>query len=581
MNPFADIRALVLDALGRLAADGALPPGLDVGPVTVEPPREASHGDMATNAAMALAKAAGMAPRALADLLCPLLAADPRVTAAEPAGPGFINLRLAPALWRAAARAALDAGPAFGRSTAGAGRRVNVEFVSANPTGPLHVGHARGAIFGDALAALLAFAGWEVTREYYINDGGAQVDTLARSAYLRYREARGETVEIAPGLYPGDYLRPIGAALAETYGDALMDRPEEDWLPQVRDFAMAQMMAMIRDDLALLDIRMDRFFSERSLYDTGLIEAALARLDRQGLIYVGTLEPPKGKAPDDWEPRPQTLFRSTAFGDDTDRPLKKSDGAWTYFAPDIAYHFDKIERGYDLLIDVFGADHGGYVRRMKAAVAGLREDRAVEIDIKLIQLVKLFKGGEPYRMSKRAGSFVTLRDVIEEVGPGVARFTMLTRRNDAPLDFDFEKALEQSKDNPVFYVQYAHARVASMLRLGAEAGLDVTDAGLARADLDRLEHPGQIALAKKLAEWPRLVEQAAASHEPHRVAFFLYDLAAEFHGLYNAARDAPALRVVQEGDAEGSRARLALSRAVAVVIAAGLGILGVTPMDEM
>jgi arginyl-tRNA synthetase len=581
VNLFAEMRTVVAEALGRLAAGGALPAGLDLSVVAVEPPRDPAHGDMATNAAMALAKPAGMAPRAIAEPLAAALAADPRVAAAEVAGPGFINLRLAPEVWRGAARDALEAGALYGRSDLGAGRRVNVEFVSANPTGPLHVGHARGAVFGDALAALLRFAGWEVTREYYINDGGAQVETLARSAFLRYREARGETVEIAPGLYPGDYLKPVGEALSDAYGDDLMDQPEESWLPEVRDFAIERMMDMIRADLALLGIRMDRFFSERSLYDTGLIEAALARLEERGLIYVGTLEPPKGKAPEDWEPRPQTLFRSTAFGDDTDRPLKKSDGSWTYFAPDIAYHFDKIERGYDLLIDVFGADHGGYVRRMKAAVAGLRGDRAVEIDIKLTQLVKLWKGGEPYKMSKRAGSFVTLRDVVEEVGADVTRFTMLTRRNDAALDFDFAKALEQSKDNPVFYVQYANARIASMLKAGAAAGLDVSNRALAAADLSALAHPDQIALARRIAEWPRTVEQAATHHEPHRVAFYLYDLASAFHALYNAARDEPGLKVVQEGDSAGSLARLALSRAVAVVIAAGLGILGVAPMDEM
>ncbi len=580
MNVFADIRTLVCDSLAALAAEGALPAGLDLAAVTVEPPRDAAHGDMATNAAMALAKPAGLAPRAIAQALAARLGQDPRVTHVGIAGPGFINLTLATQVWRDAVRAALVEGAGFGRARAGAGLRVNVEFVSANPTGPLHVGHTRGAVFGDALASLLAFAGWDVTREYYINDGGAQVDVLARSAFERYREAHGLEPQIAEGLYPGDYLAPVGQALADKFGRRLLDVPEDVWLPQVRPFAIAAMMDMIRADLALIGVRMDRFFSEASLYDTGLIEAALRRLQERGLIYTGVLEPPKGRAPDDWEPRPQTLFRSTAFGDDVDRPLKKSDGSWTYFAPDIAYHFDKVERGYDLLIDVLGADHSGYVKRMKAAVAAL-SDNAVPLDIKLCQLVKLYRNGEPFKMSKRAGTFVTLRDVVDEVGPDVTRFTMLTRRNDAALDFDFAKAVEQSKENPVFYVQYAHARAHSIRRTAAEAGVGTSDAALAAADFSALAHPAQLALARKLAEWPRQVEQAAASHEPHRIAFYLSDLASEFHGLYNLGRDDPALRVVQDGDNAANAARLALVRAVSVVIATGLGILGVTPLDEM
>ena len=590
MNLFADIRALVLDALAALQAEGALPADLDLSPVTVEPPRDAAHGDMATNAAMALAKAAKVNPRALAEALAAKLRADPRIDGAAVAGPGFINLSLSPEVWRGAVRAALRTGADYGRATFGAGRRVNVEFVSANPTGPMHVGHARGAVFGDALASLMAFAGWEVTREYYINDGGAQVDVLARSAHLRYREALGETVEIPAGLYPGDYLRPVGEALARAHGPALAAMEEDAWLPIVRPFAIDAMMGMIRDDLAALGVVMDRFFSEKALYDTGLIEAALAKLDAAGLIYVGALPPPKGKLPEDWESRPQTLFRSTAYGDDVDRPLKKSDGAWTYFAPDIAYHFDKVERGYDLLIDVLGADHAGYVKRMKAAVAALSGGR-VPLEVKLCQLVKLYKNGEPFKMSKRAGTFVTLRDVVDEVGRDVARFTMLTRRNDAALDFDFAKAVEQSKDNPVFYVQYAHARIASMRRqlVTVEHGahdaaiekLRFNNDALSQADLARLDHPAQLALARKLAGWPRQVEQAAAQAEPHRIAFYLYDLASDFHALYNLGRDEPALRVVQEGDPEGNAARLALSVAVSVVISAGLGILGVTPLDEM
>ncbi|MFV0474949.1 MAG: arginine--tRNA ligase [Pikeienuella sp.] len=580
MNLFAEIQTLVEAVLDALVAQGELKPGLDRAAVTVEPPRDAAHGDMATNAAMALARPAGLNPRALAGLLAPLLEADPRVEAAEIAGPGFINLRLSPELWLGAVSAALRAGADFGRSDAGAGRRVNVEYVSANPTGPLHVGHARGAVFGDALAGLLDFAGWKVTREYYINDGGAQVDVLARSAHHRYQEAHGREVEIAPGLYPGDYLAPVGEALRAKFGDSLLDAPEEEWLPLVREFAIGRMMDLIREDLAAFGVRMDLFQSEKALYSAGKIDAALKALEERGLIYEGVLAPPKGKTPEDWEPREQTLFRSTAYGDDVDRPVKKSDGSWTYFAPDIAYHYDKIERGYDLLIDVFGADHGGYVKRMKAAVAALSEGKT-PLDVKLCQLVKLFKNGEPYKMSKRAGTFVTLRDVVDEVGPDVARFTMLTRKNDAPLDFDFAKAQEQSKDNPVFYVQYANARVHSVLRAAAEQGIACDEATLAAADLSGLDHPAWVELAKKLAEWPRLVETAAHHHEPHRVAFYLYDLASVFHALWNRGRDETRLRFLQEGDEAGAPARLAAIRAVSVVISAGLGILGVAPVTEM
>ncbi len=444
----------------------------------------------------------------------------------------------------------------------------------------MHVGHVRGAVFGDALAGLLDFAGWDVTREYYINDGGAQVDVLARSAFERYREACGREPEIAEGLYPGDYLIPVGEALKARYGDALLDKGEDVWLADVRTFATEAMMAMIRDDLALLGVEMDSFFSEKSLYGTGRIEAAIAALDADGLIYEGTLEPPKGKLPEDWEPREQTLFRSTAYGDDTDRPVKKSDGGWTYFAPDIAYHYDKIERGYDELIDVLGADHGGYVKRMRAAVAALSQNR-VPLDVKLCQLVRLFKGGEPFKMSKRAGTFVTLRDVMDEVGPDVTRFVMLTRKNDAPLDFDFDKVLEQSKDNPVFYVQYAHARAQSVLTRAAEAGFAIADAALAGADLAGLGEPGERAVARKASEWPRMVEIAAANHEPHRIAFYLYELASDFHALQHQGKLDPALRFIREDAPAVTEARLALVRATQTIIAAGLGILGVTPMNEM
>ena len=580
MNLFSDIRAAVIDALGGLAAEGVLPAGFDSAGVAVEPPRDAAHGDMATNAAMVLAKPAGMAPRALAEALAAKLTGDARILSAEAAGPGFLNLRLAPGVWQAVIGAVLGEQANYGRSTLGQGARVNVEFVSANPTGPMHVGHVRGAVFGDALAGLLSFAGYEVTREYYINDGGAQVDVLARSAYERYREANGLDPEITEGLYPGDYLIPVGEALKEKYGDSLIDRPESDWLADIRLFATEAMMQMIRDDLALLRVRMDVFSSEKALYGTGKIEAAIEALRGLDLIYTGTLEPPKGKKPEDWEAREQTLFRSTAYGDDQDRPVQKSDGSWTYFAPDIAYHYDKVTRGFDLLIDVLGADHGGYVKRMKAVVAALSGAR-VPLEIKLTQLVKLWKNGEPFKMSKRAGTFVTLRDVVERAGKDVTRFIMLTRKNDAALDFDFDKVLEQSKDNPVFYVQYAHARVNSVLRKAQEAGIAADDATLIGADLALLGHDAELALVRKIAEWPRLVEIAARGQEPHRIAFYLYDLASEFHGLWNRGNDDAGLRFIQEGDAATSQAKIALVRATGVVISAGLGILGVTPVEEM
>jgi len=580
MNLFAEIRTVVMDALARLESGGVLPGGSPVGSVTVEPPRDPSHGDMATNAAMVLAKPAGLQPRALAEQIAALLREDARIAEVTVAGPGFINLRLSPTLWRSVVSRALAEGPGFGRSQMGAGQRVNVEYVSANPTGPLHVGHTRGAVFGDALASLLDFAGYAVTREYYINDGGAQVEVLARSAYERYREAHGLNPEIAEGLYPGDYLIPVGEALKAKFGDSLLEKPESEWLAKVRDFATEMMMDMIRGDLKALGVEMDVFFSEKSLYGTGRIEGALEFLSGKGLVYEGVLEPPKGKMPEDWEPRPQTLFRSTEFGDDVDRPIRKADGAWTYFAPDIAYHKDKVDRGFDLLIDVWGADHGGYVKRMKAAVAALSGNR-VPLDIKLCQLVKLYKGGEPYKMSKRAGTFVTLRDVVDEVGPDVTRFVMLTRKNDAQLDFDFVKVLEQSRENPVWYVQYAHARACSLMARAAEAGLDAGDSSLAAAGLSGLAHDAEIGLMRKLAEFPRVVETAATHHEPHRVAFYLYDLASEFHSWWNLGQGEPRLRVILEGDAPLSLARLALARAVQVVISAGLGILGVTPMKEM
>ncbi|MBL4917806.1 arginine--tRNA ligase [Szabonella alba] len=579
MNLFSELRSLVVAEIGAMVAAGDLPDGLDLAAVTVEPPRDVAHGDMATNAAMVLAKPAGQPPRVIAEKLAARLAADPRVETVEVAGPGFLNFRLRPAVWQRLVGAVLTAGADYGRGDVGRGKKVNVEFVSANPTGPMHVGHVRGAVVGDALANLLAFAGWDVTREYYINDGGAQVDVLARSAFERYREANGLEPEIREGLYPGDYLIPVGAALKEKYGTTLLDQPESVWLEDVRDFATGMMMAMIREDLAALGVAMDVYSSEKALYGTGQIEAAIETLRGLDLIYEGVLEPPKGKTPEDWEPRVQTLFRSTAHGDDVDRPVQKSDGAWTYFAPDIAYHHNKVKRGFDQLIDIFGADHGGYVKRMKAAVSALSQGR-VPLDIKLIQLVKLWKNGEPFKMSKRAGTFVTLRDVVELVGADVTRFVMLTRKNDAALDFDFDKVLEQSKDNPVFYVQYANARINSVLRKAVEAGLDVSDAALAGADLARLDHPAEIAMARKLAEWPRLVEIAARANEPHRIAFYLYELASDLHGLWNRGNDEQSLRFIQD-DPATMAAKIALARSTGVVICAGLAILGVTPVEEM
>lgn len=580
MNLFSEIRSLVLDALAAMQAEGTLPEGLSFDNVAVEPPRDAAHGDMATNAAMVLAKPAKMKPRDIAEALAAKLAGDDRITGAEVAGPGFLNLRLSATVWQGVLAAVLDQGTAFGKSDMGQNRKVNVEYVSANPTGPLHVGHTRGAVFGDALASLLDYAGYDVTREYYINDGGAQVDVLARSVYLRYLEAHGQEVAFVDGTYPGDYLVPVGQALKDKVGDAYLNQPEDVWLADVREYATEAMMDLIRADLAQLGIKMDKFFSEKSLYGTGLIEAALKSLDDKGLIYEGVLEPPKGKKPEDWEPREQTLFKSTEHGDDVDRPVKKSDGGWTYFAPDIAYHYDKVSRGFDELIDVFGADHGGYVKRMKAAVSAL-SGGTVPLDIKLTQLVKLWKDGEPFKMSKRAGTFITLRDVVDQVGPDVTRFVMLTRKNDASLDFDFDKVLEQSRENPVFYVQYAHARVMSVLRRAAEAGIAADEATLKSADLSKVNHEAELVVAKKLAEWPRLVETAARTNEPHRVAFYLYELAGDFHALWNRGNELSELRFIQDGDAATSQAKMALAQSVAVVISAGLGILGVNPAQEM
>ncbi len=577
MDVFAEFRQTVLEALATLD----LPETVRTEAVSAEPPRDSSHGDVASNVAMVVAKQAGMKPRDMAEKIAAILSDDPRIASVDVAGPGFINLRLSPEFWRSRVAVALRAGKEYGRLEIGKDRKVNVEYVSANPTGPLHVGHTRGAVFGDALASLLEFAGYDVTREYYINDGGSQVDTLARSAFLRYRQAHGQNIEIGEGLYPGDYLVPVGEAMKNAFGDTLLDQPEEEWLPAVRDFATDAMMDMVRADLAALGVTMDVFFSEKSLYGTGRIEDAVGALDAKGLIYQGVLEPPKGKKPDDWEPREQTLFKSTDYGDDVDRPIKKSDGSWTYFAPDIAYHYDKLQRA-DELINVFGADHSGYVKRMKAACKALG-DGSDRLDIKLTQLVKLMRDGEELKMSKRAGTFVTLRDLIDEVGAGVVRFVMLTRKNDASLDFDFSKALEQSKDNPVFYVQYAHARVYSLLRRAEEeaGGTVPEDADLAAIDLSGLTHEADLALIARIAEWPRQVRLAAEAHEPHRIAFYLYDLASAFHSLWNRGNADESLRFVQPGNRQATLVRLGLARACALTISNGLCILGVTPMQEM
>src|SRR5215217_919913 len=583
MNIFRAFEARVGQALGRLAEGGKIPPGLDASRVLVEPPRDAAHGDLATNAALVLAKEARMNPRALAELLAGELRSDADIASAEVAGPGFLNLKLRPGVYREVMRAVLSEGKAFGRGERDGGA-VNVEFVSANPTGPMHVGHGRGAVFGDALANLLAFAGHRVAREYYINDAGAQVDVLARSAYLRYREALGEAIAIPEGLYPGDYLKPVGEALAARFGGSLVAMPEAEWLPVVRDAAIEAMMAMIRDDLAALAIRHDVFFSERSLSqgETDAIRATIEDLRARGLIYEGRLPPPKGQPVEDWEDREQTLFRATAFGDDVDRPLLKSDGSYTYFAADIAYHRSKFERGFATMIDVWGADHGGYVKRMKAAVAAVTGG-AAELDIKLCQLVRLLRAGEPVKMSKRSGDFVTLREVVDEVGRDPVRFMMLYRKNDATLDFDLAKVVEQSKDNPVFYVQYAHARCASVFRQAREAfpDLDLTSAALGGADLSILQDEGEIEIARRVAQFPRVIEAAAASHEPHRVAFYLYELASSFHSLWNKGKDSPQLRFVKQGDEHSTSARLALVHALRSVLASGLGILGVTAPEEM
>ncbi|MGD9922458.1 MAG: arginine--tRNA ligase [Pseudorhodoplanes sp.] len=587
-NLFATMLARVISANEALIESGMLPAGIDLARITVEPPRDASHGDMATNAAMVLAKDAGRKPRELADALAEKLWADPLIEKVDVAGPGFINMTLKHATWLDALRAVIRSGSGYGRSTMGQGARINVEYVSANPTGPMHIGHCRGAVFGDALASLLAFADFDVTREFYINDAGAQVDVLARSAYLRYREALGEDIGAIPeGLYPGDYLKPVGAALAEKYGRDLDQKPENEWLPIVRTTAIDMMMAMIRADLAALNVQHDVFFSERSLIEgEDKVGSVIAQLKSDGEVYEGRLPPPKGAPVEDYEDRDQTLFRSTDFGDDVDRPLMKSDGSYTYFASDIAYHRSKFDRGFRDMIDVWGADHGGYIKRMQAAVKAISKGQA-SLDVKIVQLVKLLRAGEPVKMSKRAGEFVTLREVVDEVGSDAVRFMMLYRKNDAPLDFDLAKVIEQSKDNPVFYVQYGHARGHSVFRNAREAFPNLPDTAegrialLSGAAIEKLTDPGEMALIRKVALYPRLIETAAQAHEPHRIAFYLYELASEFHAHFTQGKSLPHLRFIRQDDEQLTVARLALVQAVVAVFGSGLALLGVGAPEEM
>ena len=586
---FANVLARVHAVCGALAAEGGWPAGIDLSRVVIEPPRDPAHGDMATNAAMVLAKEAGSKPRDLAEQIAARLRADDLIASVDVAGPGFINLTLKASAWSDALRTVLREGDSYGRSAMGAAEKVNVEYVSANPTGPMHVGHCRGAVFGDALVSLLIFAGYDVTREYYINDAGAQVDVLARSAFLRYREALGENIGAIPeGLYPGDYLKPVGQALAAEYGGALNQMPEERWLPIARTRAIAMMLEEIKGDLAALHIKHDVFFSERSLIDgaTDQVAATIEFLRARGDVYQGRLQPPKGAPVEDYEDREQTLFRATAYGDDVDRPLKKSDGGYTYFASDIANHKNKFDRGFSNLIDVFGADHGGYIKRMQAAIKAVTAGKAT-LDVKVVQLVRLLRNGEPVKMSKRSGDFVTLREVVDEVGSDAVRFMMLFRKNDAVLDFDLAKVIEQSKENPVFYVQYGHARGHSVFRNAREVVPDLPEEAVARAAflggaaVERLTDPAELDLLRRLALYPRMIEAAAVAHEPHRIAFYLYDLASEFHALWTRGRDLPYLRFIINNDAEITKARLALVQGVVSVLASGLAILGVHAPDEM
>ena len=576
MSLYARYSALLDGILDDMTGEGQLPAGLNRKSVAVEPPRDGAHGDLATNAAMVLAKGAGTNPRSLADMLQPKLAALPDVTSVEVAGPGFINLRLTEDAWRSELEAIIAEGERYGLSAIGNNERVNVEYVSANPTGPMHMGHCRGAVVGDALARLLEAAGFRVTKEYYVNDAGSQVDTLARSAHLRYREKLGEDIgEIPEGLYPGDYLKPVGAILAAEYGDKYAEAPESEWLQLFKAKTVAAMLDLIRHDLGLLGIHHDIFASEAELQESGMVDTAMENLRTKGLVYEGQLERPKSlDEHDEWEPVELTLFKSSQFGDDQDRPMKKSDGSWTYFGADAAYHLQKAQNA-DHLVNIWGADHAGTVKRVQAAVNALTDGR-VDLDVKIIQMVKLLRAGEPIKMSKRAGNFVTLADVVREVGKDVVRFMMLTKRSDTMLDFDFAKVVEASKDNPVFYVQYAHARISSLQRKAADAGLSLEE----RADLSLLDGE-ELALVKLAAQYPRVVEGAALAHEPHRVAFYLYDLAAALHALWNRGNDDPERRFLLENNPQLSRARLELARGIGQVIRNGLGLMGVEAAEEM
>ena len=590
MNIFADFQQRIAALLAGAVEAGNLPKTLDLTRFVVEPPRDSTHGDLSTNAAMVYAKeakAAGSNPRALAVAIAAGLAEYADVDRAEVAGPGFINIRLKPEVYTGVLRAVLNEGRRFGAGAPAQGDFINVEYVSANPTGPLHVGHARGAVFGDALANLLDFAGCRVTREYYVNDAGAQVDALAGSAYLRYLEALGDEIGAIPeGLYPGDYLAPVGRALAREFGERLREMPQDESLPVVRAQAIEAMMATIRKDLEALNVVHDIFSSERALTgaDGGFdqVRAVIEDLRARGIVYVGRLEPPKGAPAEDWEDREQTLFRSTEFGDDVDRPLIKSDGGYTYFATDIAYHKGKVDRGFTSLVDVWGADHGGYVKRMQAAVAAVSNGRAT-LDVRLCQLVRLMRAGEPVKMSKRSGDFVTLREVVDEVGVDAVRFMMLLRKNDAPLDFDLARVIEQSQDNPVFYVQYAHARGCSVLRQGQARfpDLDLSPKALAAADFSLIEDEGERAILRVIAQFPRVVDQAAAAREPHRIAFYAHDLATSFHAHWNRGKDLPHLRFVNEVNRDLTNARMALATSVTQILASALSILGVAAPEEM
>ncbi|MCF1461131.1 arginine--tRNA ligase [Agrobacterium vitis] len=584
MNLFADFENRIKTALETLDLVKEKRSELSFDRIVVEPPRDASHGDAATNAAMVLAKPLGVSPRVLADLIGEKLKEDADIAEVSVAGPGFLNIRLSVAYWQRLLANVIAEGTDFGRSQTGAGRKVNVEYVSANPTGPMHVGHCRGAVVGDALANLLAFAGYGVTKEYYINDAGSQIDVLARSVFLRYREALGEAVgEIPAGLYPGDYLIPVGEALAQEYGVRLHNMPEEQWMEIVKDRAIDAMMVMIREDLAALNVHHDLFYSERQLHANGAaaIRTAINDLTFKGHVYRGTLPPPKGQLPEDWEDREQTLFRSTEVGDDIDRPLIKSDGSYTYFAADVAYFKDKYDRGFDRMIYVLGADHGGYVKRLEAVAKAVSEGKA-KLTVLLCQLVKLYRDGEPVKMSKRSGDFVTLRDVVEEVGRDSVRFMMLYRKSSEPLDFDFAKVTEQSKDNPVFYVQYAHARCMSIFRQAREAFGDIdVSPDVLRAAVTGITEPSEVQLIAKLAEYPRIIEASAQSMEPHRIAFYLYDLASSFHAHWNKGKDQPELRFVNDKNRQSSLARLGLVHAVASVLQSGLAITGTDAPQEM